>query len=186
MNKIKLAMCAAGLSLVSASAFATNCSDFVAGPNKVAAKYMSTVGTGVYHNLYFNRKGNFTLSEDEARQVNVDFVIKSYQLPADVAKKVFIRFTKAETLGTRTANRRLVCKFFFEYSDGFQTGSGSYMIDVEPTSDYNDITAYYGPGEPRLSGSFNVRAMAQQNINGAISQAIKTNPEYMAQVAKFN
>ena len=99
MKKIIFALLAAALSFVAASAFATNCNDFVAGPNKLAAIYISTVGTSVFHNLYFNRKGNFTMNEDTARSVNVDFTIKSYQLPADVVKKVFFRFTKGRDNG---------------------------------------------------------------------------------------
>lgn len=186
MKKIILALLTAALSLVAASAFATNCNDFVAGPNKVAAKYISTVGTGVFHNLYFNRKGNFTMDEETARSVNIDFTIKSYQLPADVVKKVFFRFTKADTMGKRNATGRMVCKFYYDFNDGYKSGSNYYILDVEPTSDYNVITAYYGPGEPRAGGSFDARTVAQTTLDGTIFNAIKDFPEYKAQMAKFN
>lgn len=186
MKKTKLALFAAGLSLASASVFATNCSDFVAGPNKAAAKYIATVGTGAYKDLYFNRKGNFTMDKSEVTSSNVDFIIKSYTLPTDVSKKIVFRFVRAETMGTRTANRRLVCKFIYEFNDGFVTGSDFYILDVEPTSDYNNITAYYGPGEPASGGLFDPRVPAQRYINSAIFKAIREFPEYKTQMEKFN
>lgn len=61
-----------------------------------------------------------------------------------------------------------------------------YILDVEPASDYANITAYYGPGEPKVGGSFNPRAVAQMILNITIFNAIKDNPDYKAQMAKFN
>lgn len=185
MDKIKLAVLAAGLSLASASPFATNCSDFIAGPNKVVAKYIAE-NASKPRDLFFNKKGDFTANKEEAARVNIDFVIKSFALSPEVVKQISARFTRAETLGVRTANRRLACKFIFDFNDGFRKTITDYrMIDVESTSDYNNIAAYYGPGEPQLSGSFDPREVAQTVIGFAVFNAVKASPEYKAQMAKF-
>jgi hypothetical protein len=186
MKRTTHTLVAAGFCVMAGSAFASqNCGDYTAGANKAIAKYIATVGTGTYKDLYFDRKGNFTLDKEEAQSVHIDFVIKSYKLPADAIKKVYYRFTDATTKGVRTGTGRLVCSFRGEYSDGITTGSDVRNFDVDATSDTSNVSMIYSPNEPRGGTKFSAGAIAQWAINSAISKVIVTDPEYQAQMAKL-
>jgi hypothetical protein len=184
MKNTKLAILAVGLSLVSASVFASpNCNDYVAGANQAIAKYIATTGSSAYKDIGFNKKGNFTF--DKSQSGMVDFWMKSYTLPTAVVKKVYYRFTDAATMGTRTSTGRLVCRFRGEYSDSFVTGTDERNFDVDPFSKTSNVSMTYSPGEPRGGWDFDAGAIAQWIISSAITKAVVNDPEYKAQMAKL-
>src|SRR5476649_1332301 len=120
MNKTKLALFAAGLSIFSASALAaTNpCIPYATEANTAIAKALAADAVRTYNDTYFNRKGAFILKSDYSGQ-DYDFILKSYTLPAGLGKKMYYRFTDAVFKGTRNGTGAIVCSMQGEFSDGF-------------------------------------------------------------------
>lgn len=67
----------------------------------------------------------------------------------------------------------MVCKFYCDFNDGYKSGSDYSVLDVEPTGDYDVITAFSGIGEPRAGASFDARTVAQTSLDGKIFNAIR-------------
>ncbi|MYN30296.1 hypothetical protein [Duganella levis] len=179
MKKNKLALFAAGLSILSASALgATNpCIPYATEANAAIAKALAADAVRTYNDIYFNRKGAFILKSDYSGE-NYDFILKSYTLPAGLGKKMYYRFTDAIFKGTRNDTGAIVCSMRGEYSDGFSVRTDVRNFDIN-----HEIV--YSREEPRGGTTFVPAGVARWVIMWAITKTVVNDPGYKAEMAKF-
>ncbi|MYM96489.1 hypothetical protein [Duganella vulcania] len=178
MNKTKLAVFAAGLSILSASALAANpCIPYATEANAAIAKALAADAVRTYNDIYFNRKGAFILKSDYSGE-NYDFILKSYTLPAGLGKKMYYRFTDAVFKGTRNDTGAIVCSMRGEYSDGFSVRTDVRNFDIN-----HEIV--YSREEPRGGATFVPAGVARWVIMWAITKTVVNDPGYKAEMAKI-